>query len=139
MNTMEDSSVHIRTDGGGVSEGVPTFFRALCSDASGGGNHSYSIAGWHLGLHAPELVQASVHELPLLLQELQSLLNQHDDEGVLAWFDRELPACMELVPRRRRPQFLLGVYAFHEVVTSGRSRPQGVRQRIGNTKERRTE
>jgi hypothetical protein len=52
-----------------------------------------------------------------------------DDEGVLAWFDRELPRCMALMPRRRRPQFLKGVYAmFEEVrVKAGPRTPGGRR------------
>jgi hypothetical protein len=35
-----------------------------------------------------------------------------DDGAVLAWFDRWVPRCMTLVPRRRRQIFLQGVYRY---------------------------
>ena len=40
------------------------------------------------------------------------LIFRHSRSGRahLAWFDRELPRCMELIPRRRRASFLAGVY-----------------------------
>jgi len=48
------------------------------------------------------------------LTELRTLLKDQDDDGVLAWFDREFPKCMALVPPRNRIQFLKGVYGIHE-------------------------
>jgi hypothetical protein len=43
---------------------------------------------------------------------LRRFLTPPDDEATLAWLDRWLPRCMELVPRRRRARFLEGVYRY---------------------------
>jgi hypothetical protein len=49
------------------------------------------------------------------LEELSTLIWQGSDEDVLAWFDRWLPRCKALVPRRRRQSFLKGVYRYTRV------------------------
>ena len=43
------------------------------------------------------------------IEELVKAIADDRGEDVLAWYDCEFLRCMELVPRRRREQFLLGV------------------------------
>jgi hypothetical protein len=52
----------------------------------------------------------TTEELQRKFMELESLIRARDDGGVLGWFDRELPRCMALIPRRRRASFLAGIY-----------------------------
>jgi hypothetical protein len=94
----------------------PTFFLACCHEASKGGESNYGAAGHELMRHVVHLCDYAVEEdeWEARLDRLQALLDAQDDDGILAWFDRELPRCMALVPRRRRAQFLKGVLAMHE-------------------------
>ena len=48
------------------------------------------------------------------VEELTTLIDESNDSAVLAWFDRWVPRCMALIPRRRRAAFLAGVYEFVE-------------------------
>ncbi|MHC4234110.1 MAG: hypothetical protein ACYSUQ_03255 [Planctomycetota bacterium] len=81
-------------------QGVPTFFRACCEEARQGGARGYDHAGWHLGLHTAELCEWDTdEERDAKLDTLRDLLDQEDDEGVLAWYELEFPRCMQLVPR----------------------------------------
>ena len=100
-------------DAPAVFRGVPTFFRACCTEAGAG--QGYDHPGWHLAIHAAELVEWNEpEERDAKLAELRRLLDDADDGGVLAWFTREFPACVRLIPRRRHRQFLRGVYRAHE-------------------------
>lgn len=45
---------------------------------------------------------------------LKELLAKEDSQAVWAWFKRYFPKCMELVPARRREQFVAGVQKTHE-------------------------
>ncbi|MBI1743883.1 DUF1778 domain-containing protein [Candidatus Acetothermia bacterium] len=92
--------------------GVPRFFQALCEEAKRGGTSGYKDAGWHLGLHVSGLVEAEDDdEREKKLTQLRDLLDDEDWDGLEAWFVREFPKCMALVPKRRRQQFLQGVDA----------------------------
>ncbi len=104
-----------------ASRACPSFFRRRCRDARCGGRSSYADAGYALaGAVAGLLIQDyEESELSSSLEELGSalrpaspdgLIRPPDDARVLAWFDRHLPACMTLVPRRGRRTFLAGVY-----------------------------
>ncbi len=101
--------------------GVPAFFRGLCRDARSGGRGGYKAAGHELARHVGDLVEGDGPEVEL--EELAGLLFprspddpkqiayvRRDDEAVWAWFQREFPRCMDLVPTRRRGKFLEGVY-----------------------------
>jgi hypothetical protein len=89
----------------------PTWFLATCHEAGRGGANTYAWAGHKLlGSIASEMsYEYDDEEWNAKLDELEALLDANDDHGVLAWFDRELPRCMKLVPRRRRQQFLKGL------------------------------
>jgi len=102
-------------------QGVPTFFRACCAEAAQGGTGGYASAGFHLAsgvasLHDdPDEVMDELRDLVAAARRADALdiranrpLN-YADRAVLAWFDREFPRCMALVPARRRQQFLRGI------------------------------
>ena len=94
-----------------TSGACPTFFKAICLEARRGGGLGYDRAGTQLTHVAAELVAFDTdEEWTEKLKGLEALLLARDDAGVLGWFDRELPKCMALIPRRRRASFLAGVY-----------------------------
>jgi hypothetical protein len=94
-----------------TSGACPTFFKAICQEARRGGELGYDWAGRNLLRKAASLISwDTVDQLKAKEAELSGLVWSRDDTGVLAWFDRELPRCMALIPRRRRKQFLLGIY-----------------------------
>jgi hypothetical protein len=97
-----------------ASRGVPAFFRALCQEATRGGGLSYRVAGYELTRRLPELIEsATPKERERKSEEFTALAGPkkpRDEAKVLAWFNRELPRCMKLVPSRRFGQFVEGVY-----------------------------
>jgi hypothetical protein len=96
---------------GRVFQGVPSFFRALCFEATRGGESGYSGAGWALLHNLPTLVEGDTNEdIGAKLDELAIHLRDREDLAVIDWLKRELPRCMDLVPTRRRDQFLNGIY-----------------------------
>ena len=99
-----------------VFRGVPTFFRALCATASQGGANSYREVGWHLGLHTVDLLMQvdEASEWEEKLEELAQLVENDDSDGVIVWYEREFPKCLQLVPPRRRTQFAEGIYRISE-------------------------
>lgn len=90
----------------------PTWFFATCHEASQGGAATYAWAGRKLmGALAGEMpYEYAEDEWHDKLEQLEELLGAEDDEQVIEWFERELPRCMKLVPKRRREQFLKGMY-----------------------------
>jgi hypothetical protein len=93
------------------SGACPTFFKALCWETRRGGGLGYDWAGRKLTRVAAELVAYETDDdWTEKLEGLEALVLARDDAGVLGWFDRELPRCMSLIPRRRRASFLAGVY-----------------------------
>lgn len=95
--------------------GVPTYFRAACSTASHGGAQGYRDVGRKFADSMPgELkAQGESGEPEHKLKELQARLDAKDFGGALAWFDREFPKFMALVPRAKRRQFTEGLYERH--------------------------
>jgi hypothetical protein len=94
-----------------TSVACPAFFKMTCAEAGLGGGHGYDWAGRKLIGCAAGLIAAETNEdLSEKFEELRGLIRAENDDGVLDWFDRELPRCMELIPRRRRASFLVGVY-----------------------------
>jgi hypothetical protein len=90
---------------------LPTFFRATCFEASRGGDRGYGWAGRTLLGAAADLIEWQTSaELQDKFQGLKVAIDRGDDAGILGWFDRELPRCMALIPKRRRRMFLDGVY-----------------------------
>jgi hypothetical protein len=101
----------------GVHRGVPSFFRACCSRAAEGGTNSYAAAAWHLASsigssQAPCDVEPDHWETEVLA--LKERLAEGNKQGVWSWFTDHYPKCMELVPARRREQFVAGVERAHE-------------------------
>ena len=106
----------------------PTFFKAQCETAVQGGSLGYHHAGYELARHLPHLGPYDAEEgqwereLTILGDLVQPTEEVHpgaivfrpelrDDAAVFAWFERWFPRSMALVPKRRRSQFLAGVYA----------------------------
>jgi len=81
----------------------PSFFRGLCATATAGGGHSYGGVGYELARHAHSLAPYEVEdeEWEQRMVELSDLCHKSQSEAVAQWFRTNLPACMELVPRRR--------------------------------------
>jgi hypothetical protein len=112
---MNDASVLIS---------APAWFRICCRTAAQGGSQSFFSAGYELARHLGELLEENTDaHLDAMLNELsdltlptipgtdriERLLRQ--DDAVWAWLCSELPACLKLVPLRRKGQFVAGVYA----------------------------
>jgi hypothetical protein len=90
----------------------PTWFLAHCRTASQGGSNGYQAAGFELTRSVCNLEPYDIEEEEwgARLAVLAERIDAQDDAGVLAWFDRNLPRCLALVPHRRQQQFLRGVY-----------------------------
>jgi hypothetical protein len=91
--------------------GVPTFFRACCQTAAQGGQATYEEPGYHLAIHTRELCEPQGDEevAGRKLDELWDAVRHDDDTAIIAWYRREFPRCMELVPSKRCAQFVKGV------------------------------
>lgn len=96
--------------------GVPSFFRYLVADAaSGRGGVEYSLPGFELARHSYDLLSTAYdlddpEEVNRRYDELLKLIHVADEQRVLQWYERNFPACMELVPSRRRQKFVDGVF-----------------------------
>jgi hypothetical protein len=113
-----------------VSGACPTFFRATVHTARAGGASGYAVVGHTLASTAHSLIEYDDDDdLAARLQELSDavcstdhprgnlrslahFLASDDARLVIAWFKRELPRCMALVPTRRYSSFLRGVYRY---------------------------
>jgi len=92
------------------SGACPSYFRALCRTATDGTTGGYRHVGHQFIGGVASIIEGDDDDLAKL-DELAARVLARDDAGTLAWFDRELPRCMALIPARRRHQFLAGVYA----------------------------
>lgn len=95
--------------------GLPTYIRASIYHARRGGAVSYREVGWNLAIHLNGEIPASASfdDWQDELDALGDLLfpaHKRDAAKVLAWFDSHYPRIMNEIPRRRRSQFLEGVY-----------------------------
>lgn len=96
--------------------GAPTFFKALCAEARQGGANNYGLAGHELARHLASNIPYDFEE-DEWLEQLDNLLNMIEEERDLDawnWFREYYPKCMELVPNRRKDQFLSGVKEYLE-------------------------
>jgi len=91
--------------------GVPSFFKGNCNSASQGGAASYAEAGWHLSANLAGLVpyDCTLDQWGARVDELCEHLSKGDGDRALWWFLMHFPACMQLVPERRRQSFMVGV------------------------------
>lgn len=94
----------------------PTWFKAMCYTASQGGASNYANAGSRLfcALASEIPWQYDDDEWAGRINMLYGYLTEKKDSDALAWFDKELPRCMAIVPAKRRTQFLKGVYEAFE-------------------------
>jgi hypothetical protein len=81
----------------------PSFFRALCAEASTGGLHSYKSVGASLARHVANQMDDPA------LEELEALLSSDDDAGVLDWAEHYLPRCIAAVPKPKRAALIAGM------------------------------
>jgi len=97
-------------------DGIPTFFRALCAEARRGGTNGYYLAGQEFTRHLESNMPNDLSEDQWYdqLKELQGMIENENNLGIWKWLRRIYPRCMELVPTRRRDQFLKGLYEYLE-------------------------
>ena len=93
--------------------GVPSFFRACCWTARGGGDVGYDHPGRELARHVESLdpYDATPDAWAAEIERLRVLVEQRDDRAVITWFVEHYPRCLSLVPKRRREAFLRGAYS----------------------------
>jgi len=92
--------------------GVPSFFRYGCLEATRGGESGYWNAGWHLAIHTYEQMPYDIEDdeqWEEMLDELREAAGNEDVDAVWDWYCQVFPKCMELVPIRRKDQFVKGV------------------------------
>lgn len=134
LDSAEKVASQTRTSASKAFGGVPSFFKALCWTARKGGAAGYSMAGYELARNIGGLQpdgmdedewEARLESLTMLVMPTQH--GEHgigfiqrgvrDDDATAAWFSETFPKCMALVPKRRVPQFVAGVYqAFDDEV-----------------------
>lgn len=91
------------------SGACPTFFRG-CVARARASRAGYSDPGYHLAIHARDLVDG--HVADGVIDELDRALEAPNAaEQIWQWLRRSLPRCMALVPSRRKPTFLRGIAA----------------------------
>ncbi len=92
---------------GEPSGACPNYFRIGISKIQTGNfeyhNQGYDDPAWHLSIHL-----ANEFEEGAELGELEVLVDEEDDLGIIAWFKHYLPRVMKLVPPRRYGSFLNG-------------------------------
>ena len=88
----------------------PDFFRVACREAQSGGESGYRRAAKLLGDRLLEL-PGDARGDEEWRSELANLELLRTLEDVLRWCDQNLPACLKLVPRRRRREFARGIAA----------------------------
>ena len=90
--------------------GLPTWFRALCLEASRGGSSSYEWVGFKLAcsLEAEIPYDLSPDEWIEEINELTRCLDA-DNVAAWAWLEAHLPKFAALVPERRRTSLVAGM------------------------------
>jgi hypothetical protein len=104
----EPEKVKAKGKNGGLA-----FFARLCREAAKGGASNYATAGNALMWRIGSLLDDTEDKRDRL-ERLDYILGFRNDKRTLAWFDENLPRCLELVPPRRRRQFLKGIYKVDE-------------------------
>jgi hypothetical protein len=98
------------------NDNVPKYFAIHCAQARQGGANGYETAAYHLAIHVytEHPLTGTWAEWQDECARLRDLCGAGDDEGVWDWFRAHFPRCMELVPARRKGQFLKGVYQAYQ-------------------------
>lgn len=101
----------------GVMHGVPTFFKALCYEASQGGGYSYRDVGRKLASSIASFIPDDLgyDEWDEKVQELGKALTKSDTwDDALEWFEHYIPKCWKLIPKRKQVHFAEGAAEFAE-------------------------
>ena len=95
---------------------MPSFFRAGCLEASQGGTNTYATPAWHLAIHLDQQSPYDVDqdEWSNEIDKLLELCAKEDEGTIWQWFTDHYPKCMELVPDRRKDQFVKGILQAYE-------------------------
>lgn len=100
--------------------GVPSTVRYVIEDAKRGGSgphaRSYRDAGWHFAnlVTSSEPDAFDETEWQQEVGKLLDAIGRDDDAAIIAWCVEYYPRVMALIPRRRREQFLRGIYEASE-------------------------
>ena len=115
-HAAKDSSANEPRTPSPTFRGVPTNFRASYARAREGGTHSYYWVGrsFTAQLESNIPYDLSFDEWDDRIGDLHKMISTGDNQGIWNWLQGFFPRCMQLVPRRRREQFLQGVYAYAE-------------------------
>jgi len=90
------------------SGACPTFFKALCYEASQGGDKSYYSAGYELARHLSSNIDDDA-QLKKLVRILETKNEEKMHHSIRSWLKRYLPRCMKRVPSgRQRGSFMDG-------------------------------
>jgi hypothetical protein len=92
---------------------APNYFIECCRAVKrrmirAGYRHAGRALAGHLSAERPGDISHDAWQEAL--QQLWRLVGQADHLTVLAWLDRYFPACMALIPQRRRKAVLRGIY-----------------------------
>ena len=79
---------------------MPPLFRKACEEAARGGGEGYALAGRILLHHIPKASQG----------EFSDVIDSDREDDVVEWLERNAPACLVLVPTRRRSSFVRGLF-----------------------------
>src|SRR4051794_31659563 len=106
---------HMRTTKTGKPRGkgaCPSWLFARWYEIRNGGSQGYKDFGSELVRAAVglELYEDTEDVWQAKIEKLEALFGEGDDNGILAWFDENVPRIMTLVPSRRRGQLIEGVY-----------------------------
>jgi hypothetical protein len=95
----------------------PTFFIAACMTATAGGSGGYESASFELTRHLLAQCPYDMEddEWETRCRELEDQVhNWATDDEVITWFQKNLPRCIEMVPKRRHDSFVAGVRSYIE-------------------------
>lgn len=100
---------------------LPTYFRALAARAAAGGEGNWTEVGYAFaqGCVSDLMNEIGDDDAEKEIRRLERVASRsapkppttEDLDAVLAWFDKNFPRCMALVPDRRRRVFAFGVVA----------------------------
>lgn len=88
------------------------YIRALVYDvARRKPGYDYSIVGKELARHTVDMVNDAygVEDPDERIEQMWTHINANDEKAIFGWYRRNFPACMRLVPSRRREKFVAGV------------------------------
>jgi hypothetical protein len=113
-NAARTNSVNEQCAPSPVFRGIPTNFLASCAEARQGGLHSYYWVGYRFADQIESNIpyDLSFEEWDARIDDLHKMISMGDDRGVWNWLRGCFPRCMQLVPSKRKEQFIAGLYAY---------------------------